>query len=199
MMKRVLLLGDSIRMGYQEYVKKLLKNECEVVFCADDNGRFVQYNYWQLNQMFRQYKHFDIVHFNSGYWDMNIEEPCLEALNTIPEYRYGLNKILRYLKQQKAIAIFANTCPIYATGNSQDNTGTQASISYKNEWVIEYNKAAESLMKQNNVVINDLYSVMLEGPKYYKCADMLHLSETGYKICAEEIVKAIRKELKSLK
>lgn len=29
-MKKVLLLGDSIRMGYQDFVKDLLKNECEV-------------------------------------------------------------------------------------------------------------------------------------------------------------------------
>ena len=39
-MKRVLLLGDSIRMGYDEYVKELLEGEFEVVYDDADNGRF---------------------------------------------------------------------------------------------------------------------------------------------------------------
>ena len=39
-MKKILLLGDSIRMGYQNEVKELLKDEYEVVF-PQENGRFV--------------------------------------------------------------------------------------------------------------------------------------------------------------
>ena len=41
-MKRVLLLGDSIRMGYDSYVKEILESEggFEVVFDDIDNGRF---------------------------------------------------------------------------------------------------------------------------------------------------------------
>lgn len=195
MMKRVLLLGDSIRMGYQDYVKDLLKNECEVVYWSDDNGRFVQYSYWQLNQMFKNHGHFDIVHFNNGYWDMNIEPPCDEPLNPIDEYVAGLQKIVSYVRKQNAIPIFANTVPIYFDGSSEDNTGTKASITYKNDWVIYYNQAAENLMKKENVFINDMYSKMLTGPKYYKCPDMLHLTDTGYKECARLAAEAIRKYL----
>lgn len=194
-MKRVLLLGDSIRMGYQGYVKEILKEECEVIFNKEDNGRFIQYTYWQLNQMYRQYKHFDIVHFNTGYWDMNIEPPCLEPLNTIPEYLYGLNKIIKYVKQSNAVPVFATTVPIYSVGSSMDNTGTEASITYKNEWVQDYNKAAKELMQKKKVTVNDLYSEMLLGPKYFKCEDMLHLSNEGYMKCAESIANAIREFL----
>jgi lysophospholipase L1-like esterase len=73
---------------------------------------------------------------------------------------------------------------------------TEASITYKNEWVLEYNKAATDLMESKNVLVNDIYSLMLSGPKYYKCEDMLHLSDQGYKKCAESIAEMIRKELK---
>ena len=44
-MKKVLLLGDSIRMGYQYQLKELLKDECKVIF-SDDNGRFASYTLW---------------------------------------------------------------------------------------------------------------------------------------------------------
>ena len=39
-MKKVLLLGDSIRMGYDDYVKEILQGKCEVYYAADENGRF---------------------------------------------------------------------------------------------------------------------------------------------------------------
>lgn len=35
-MKKVLLLGDSIRMGYDDYVKEELDGKCEVVYDAED-------------------------------------------------------------------------------------------------------------------------------------------------------------------
>ena len=195
MMKKVLLMGDSIRMGYQSYVKEMLKHECEVIYWENDNGRFVQYSYWQLNQMFKNYGPFDIVHFNNGYWDMNIEPPCEEPLNPIPEYVAGLIKIANYIKKQKAIPIFANTLPIYSFGSSVDNSGTVASITYNNDWVIKYNKAAEEAMIRESITINDMYSRMLTGPKYYKCPDMLHLTENGYKECAIVTAEVIRKYL----
>ena len=41
-MKKVLLLGDSIRMGYQRFVKEELADEYEVIFSAE-NGRFAAF------------------------------------------------------------------------------------------------------------------------------------------------------------
>ena len=41
-MKKVLLLGDSIRMGYDKYVKSALEGAAEVYY-PDENARFVQY------------------------------------------------------------------------------------------------------------------------------------------------------------
>ena len=80
-MKKVLLLGDSIRMGYDDYVKEELDGKCEVVYDAEDNGRFAAYTLWQANQMFKHHGHFDVVHWNNGYWDMNIEAPMTEAMH----------------------------------------------------------------------------------------------------------------------
>jgi hypothetical protein len=38
-MKKVLLLGDSIRMGYDDYVKEILRDKCEVIYAPEDNDR----------------------------------------------------------------------------------------------------------------------------------------------------------------
>ena len=190
-MKSVLLLGDSIRMGYQDIVKKLLKDDCQVMF-PEENSRFVQYNFNQLKQMVKAYGHFDVICFNSGYWDMNVELPKNIHFNDIPEYTKGLKMIVDYIKEQNSIPIFANNVPIYSDGYSNDNTGTGASITYRNKWVIEYNEAAEKLMKQNNVQVVDLYSAIVKGEKYYKCPDMLHLSDEGNHICGTLIANTIK-------
>ena len=60
-MKKVLLLGDSIRMGYDDYVKEALDGKCEVVYDAEDNGRFAAYTLWQAKQMFKHHGHFALL------------------------------------------------------------------------------------------------------------------------------------------
>lgn len=194
-MKKVLLLGDSIRMNYQDHVKDLLKDECEVIF-APDNGRFAAYTLWQANQMFRHNEGISLVHWNNGYWDMNIEPPMTEAIHPIDEYLHYLRRIANYIRSQGAKPIFATTIPIIKDGHAFDTTGTSAGLMFRNEWVVEYNEAAKDLMAELNIPVNDLYSLCYDEAKnHYKCEDLLHLSEEGKVRCAEQVARAIREHL----
>lgn len=121
-MKKVLLLGDSIRMGYDDYVKEELDGKCEVVYDAEDNGRFAAYTLWQANQMFKHHGHFDVVHWNNGYWDMNIEAPMTEAMHPVEEYVHFLKRIIKLCRENGAKIIFATTTPILEPGMAADNT-----------------------------------------------------------------------------
>ena len=195
-MKKILLLGDSIRMGYDDYVKEFLDGKCEVYYDANDNGRFAAYTLWQMNQMFRKYGPFDLVHWNNGYWDMNVEAPMETALYPIDEYRYLLRRIAREIKKLGAKVIFALTTPVLEPGSAADNTNTGAlEINYNDNWVQQYNEAAKGVMLEEGIPINDLYSLCKQDEKYYKCNDMLHLTDEGYRRCAKQIVKIILKEL----
>ncbi|MBO4363947.1 MAG: SGNH/GDSL hydrolase family protein [Clostridia bacterium] len=193
-MKRVLLLGDSIRMGYDEYVKELLTGEFEVVYDDADNGRFAAYTLWQANQFFRHCGRFDVVHWNNGYWDMNVEAPMVEAIHPVPEYVHFLGRILAEIRRNGAVPVFATSTPILSEEAAQAvmKEGIPRTF-YKNEWVVEYNKAAVDFMERECVAVNDLYSLCLESPTYYKCPDLLHLTQEGYKRCAEQTAAAIRK------
>ena len=171
-MKKVLLLGDSIRMGYQYQLKELLKDECKVIF-SDDNGRFASYTLWQANQMFKEYGRFDLVHWNNGYWDMNVEAPMTEAMTPIDEYLHFLRRIIALCRQNADKIIFATTPPVLEKGSAMDNTDTGCYISYD----------------------NDIYEIAVKGENYYKCPDKLHLTEEGYMLCAKQAAKMIRKEL----
>ena len=192
-MKRVLLLGDSIRMGYDEYVKEILASEFEVVYDDADNGRFAAYTLWQANQYFKNHGHFDVVHWNNGYWDMNVEYPMTEAIHPTDEYVHFLGRILAEIRRNGAVPVFATTTPILsedaASGVVREGV---TPFSYKNEWVVEYNAAAVAFMRENGVAVNDLYALCAADPHYYKCPDLLHLTEEGYRRCAEQTAQAIR-------
>ncbi len=194
-MKKVLILGDSIQMSYQKYVKESLGNEVELIYDDKDNGRFTQYSYWQLNQFYRVHGNFDIVHFNNGYWDMNIEAPMTTNLNEIPDYIRGLEKIVKYIQERNGKVIFATTAPIYEAGCTKDNTGIDNLILVENEVVIKYNNAAKELMGKYNVEINDLYETLLKGENYYKSEDRLHLNDEGCRICGKQVAEVIIKNL----
>lgn len=191
-MKKVLLLGDSIRIGYQNEVKKLLENEYEVIFPCE-NGRFAAYTLWQANQELKQNPDIALVHFNNGYWDMNIEEPLNEPMHPIDEYKYVLSRTVKLCRKCGAKVVFATTTPILDSGSARDNTGVQVTLNYSNEWVNEYNKAAAEVMKELDVPVNDLYALCMEDDKRYKCEDRLHLNSEGNKRCAQQVAEFIRK------
>ena len=192
-MKKVLLLGDSIRMGYDEYVKELLEGEFEVCYDDVDNGRFAAYTLWQANHFFKHYGRFDVVHWNNGYWDMNEEAPMTEAIHPVGEYVHFLGRILAEIRRNGAVPVFATTTPILPAELGEVIRNPEIPpTNYINDWVVKYNAAAVDFMKGEGVLVNDLYSVCVEDPFYFKCPDLLHLTEEGYRKCAEKVAQAIR-------
>ena len=191
-MKKVLLLGDSIRMGYQQFVKEELAGEFEVRY-PEDNGRFAAYTLWQVNQELKWNPDIELVHFNNGYWDMNVEAPMTEAIHPVEEYVSFLRRIVALCRQCGAKVVFATTVPILEDGAAGDNTGVQGTINYSNEWVKTYNAAATKLMAELDVPVNDLYALCMQDDRRYKCEDLLHLSEEGSRACAKQVAEYVRK------
>ncbi len=191
-MKKVLLLGDSIRMGYDDFVKKELK-ECEVFYESEDNGRFITYEIWMFNNLNSRFGPFDVVHFNAGYWDMNREGPNGEPETPLEDYVHNLKRLIRLIRATKAIPVFATTIPIY---DNPFKDGEYEPTNYQNAWVIEYNKAALEVMEEEGVKVNDLYSLLLKEKRYCKCYDSLHLTEEGYKKCAKQVAQVVREVIR---
>ena len=191
-MKKVLLLGDSIRMGYDDYVKEELK-ECEVFYEPEDNGRFITYEIWMFNNLNSRFGPFDVVHFNAGYWDMNREGPNGEPETPLEDYKHNLQRLIRLIRATKAIPVFATTIPIY---DNPIKDGDYEPTNYRNAWVLEYNQAALEVMEEEGVKVNDLYSLLLKEKRYCKCYDSLHLTEEGYQKCAKQVAQVVREIIK---
>ena len=61
------------------------------------------------------------------------------------------------------------------------------------------NDTQTAFMKSEGVMINDLYALCIKDKHYYKCPDLLHLTEEGYRRCAEKTAEAIREAAKEIK
>ena len=70
-MKKILLIGDSIRMGYDKYVKEALKDSAEVYY-PEENCRFAEYVLRYAHEWKKKLgcpDDPDLVHWNAGLWD----------------------------------------------------------------------------------------------------------------------------------
>ena len=73
-MKQVLLLGDSIRMFYQERVRQLLGEDYQLS-APEENCRFAAYTLNSLRMWLPKVPKPDIIHWNNGLWDTAVLYP----------------------------------------------------------------------------------------------------------------------------
>ncbi|MEV5025395.1 SGNH/GDSL hydrolase family protein [Paenibacillus sp. LPE1-1-1.1] len=182
-MKRVLLLGDSIRMGYEPLVREALKEKAEVVAPAE-NGRFAKHTLWGVNLWIKELGKPDIVHWNNGLWDLHHEAPMVEALTSLDEYLETLKRTANELQRTGARIIFATTTPVPADATGRSNAEIDL-----------YNAAAARLMDSTGIEVNDLNRLVKQDLNENICEDKLHLSETGNRRCAEQVIEHIHKYL----
>ncbi len=190
-MKRIYLMGDSIRFGavnspgYGVYVKEKLNGLAEVYY-PDDNCRFAQYTLRYLYDWANSVdsENIDIVHWNNGLWDvlrLHGDEP-LTPIDVYVDFLERIYKKLRLLFPNAKI-IFANSTPVI------EELGNPKFMRYNKE-IREYNNAAQKLMEKLGVQVNDLFSLAENLGESFR-SDWVHYNEEGSKLLADAVVKAL--------
>jgi len=180
-MKKVVLLGDSIRLiGYGKKVPELLGSDYEV-WQPEENCRFAKYTLRMLFDYADKLKEADIIHWNNGLWDTCDLFGEGRSFSDVDEYTENMVRIATILKRYTDKIIFATTTPI--TTNPHN---TNENIAYFNACVVEK-------LVPLGVVINDLYSTVMSDLEANICDDGIHLSETAIDICAKQVAEAIQK------
>lgn len=185
---KVFLIGDSIRMGYCDMVKEQLSDIGEVIY-PDDNCRYTQYTYVNLSawkNLFSDPDEVRVVYWNNGHWDIAHWDGEEEPLNSIDEYTKMLSRIRSRLKKYfpKAKIVFSTTMPMNPNGQDSFNPRTTKEIG-------EYNKAAISLFKNTDVLVDDVFGEFkMLTTDYF--ADYCHLTEGGNKLLSAHISDYIR-------
>ena len=189
---KVLIIGDSISIGYTPFLKEILADEA-YIWHPDENCEGSTKGVLKINEWIGT-TNWDVIHFNFGLHDLKHVDALTGTNSTKPEdpyqadvtqYSNNLKTIVRRLKITRARLIFATTTPV-----------PERSTPLREPWQVPvYNKAALTIMKSENIEIDDLYGFVLPNLKDWQLVDNVHFNTEGYRALAEKVSEIIMKAL----
>ena len=185
-MKKVVLLGDSIRLiGYGETVARELAGEF-TVWQPKENCCYAKYTMRGLFEWRKDLEDVDIIHWNNGLWDL-----CTmvdnENFTPVELYADEMIRLAGMLQKRAKKVIFATTTPVRTGNRDMSNADVEA-----------YNAAVVSRLEAMGVVINDLHKAVSLDIDRYICDDLTHLNEEGIALCAGLVTDVIRRQAECL-
>jgi len=178
---RVLLIGDSISIGYTLPTREVLKGMANV-HRIPTNGGDTQRGLDSLDQWLGDGK-WDVIHFNWGLHDLKFIDDKQPV--PIEKYEKNLSQLVGRLKKTGARLIWCSTPPV-PDGCTPPR---------KNEDVIAYNAVAAKIMKANGVAIDDLYTFVLPQMKKIQRPQNVHFLPEGYEALAGKVAESIKQAL----
>jgi len=186
---KVVLIGDSIRMGYAPLVKEKLAGKADVW----GPGENCRHSAWVLEH-FQQWvvdQQPDIVHINAGIHDAvssiyEDEQPQI----LFDQYCLSLKRIVAAFRKNLSgkKMIWATTTPRFTADKNVPMSQWLHLIRIE-----EYNRAAVEIMKNEDIPIDDLHRVIMEKD-YTKCLnpeDGCHMTAFGNDVLSDAVVEAI--------
>ena len=177
---RVLIIGDSISVGYTPAVQQELAATAEVIRIGE-NGGPTSNGVAKLDNWLGSGK-WDVVHFNFGLHDLKRMENG-EPQVALPDYEKNLQAIVARLKGTGAKLVWASTTPVPEGKVSPPRVPAD---------VIRYNDAALRVMREQGVAINDLYAHALPNLAHWQQPVNVHYTAAGSAALAEKVIVAIR-------
>lgn len=179
-MKKIILLGDSIRLSYQRRVTELLGSDY-TVWGPDDNGRFASYTLRMLYDYREQLKGAEVIHFNCGLWDM-CDLFGDGPFTPIEVYAEQMARIAKILKTYAPVVIFAATTPPSPKMWGHDMERVRA-----------YNAAAVAALEPLGILFDDLFTPVAEDIDRMISEDFLHASPLGVEVLANRVADCVKK------
>src|SRR5262245_32426333 len=136
-LSRVLIIGDSISIGYTLPTRKLLAGKANVHRIAENGGPTIN-GTKKLSTWLGDGK-WEVIHFNWGLHDIKIDNDGKHKL-PLDDYEKNLRELVKHMKATKARLIWASTTPV---------PEGKVSPTRKNSDVIAFNAVAKKIMDEN--------------------------------------------------
>mgnify|MGYP002621506430 CR=1 FL=1 len=188
---RVLLIGDSISIGYTLPVRAQLKGEANVHRIATNGGPttngLANLDQWLGN------KKWDVIHFNWGLHDLKYIDDDKNLVSVdkghqqvaIDAYEKNLRELVGRLKRSGATLVWCSTTPV--------PEGAQGRVAGDAK---KYNAVAAKIMAEEDVAVDDLYSFAEPRLQEIQRPRNVHFTPAGSDALAEEVARNIREALK---
>jgi lysophospholipase L1-like esterase len=205
----VLILGDSISIGYTLPVRELLQGKANVYRPTYANGT-EPHNCGNTKMGLQNLDHYlnpnsnggikkwDVIHFNWGLWDLTYRNPPNQDNTGVPDkingrisftpeqYGENLEKIVQRLEKTGAKLIWGSTS-LVPKGESARVVGDD----------IRFNAVAAEIMKKHNIPINDIYKLTTDfDSQLFAAPGDVHFTNDGYKKIAKQVAEHIQCALK---
>ena len=194
---RVLIIGDSISIGYTPFVKELFKDRANIVHAPGNNESTVR-GLERLDAWLGSNR-WDVIHFNWGLHDLKYIDAQIKMTTVaagkqwvpVTDYEKNLHELVQRLKKTGARLIWCSTTPI-PEGVVGRVPGDET----------RYNAAALKIMQAEGVQVDDLNAFV--GTPQNRAAmggrpKDVHYSDAGSKALAGIVAQAIEQALKQPK
>lgn len=183
---RVLLIGDSISIGYTREVRRRLAGRANLHRPPDNCGPTI-FGLEQLDGWLGSGR-WDVIYFNFGLHDLKFMDsagtyivpgPKDRPLATASEYAANLQQIVGRLQRTGARLVFANTTPVPG--------GTVGRVAGSER---AYNAAAEQVMRETGVTCDDLHAFVTSRPHLQR-PNNVHFTPEGCEALADQVAATI--------
>lgn len=187
----VLIIGDSISLGYTPTVVRLLQREANVRHNSG-NAQHTDTGLQKIDAWLGDTK-WDVIHFNWGLWDLCYRHPesteqgkrdkIRGILTTsLEQYEQNLEQLVARLQKTGAVLIWASTTVV-----PEGEAGRKLSDD------LRYNEVAARVMQKHGVRINNLnkLSRAFSTELFTKPGDV-HFKAEGYAKLAHHVAASIR-------
>lgn len=196
----VLLIGDSISIGYTRAVRARLAGKANVFRPmsgkAPDNFGDTRVGLRKIDAALAAQKKWDVIHFNWGLWDLCYRNPQSKTqgnrdkvggtLSVSPaDYERNLETLVAKLEATGAKLIWASTTVV-----PEDEAGRFVGDDEK------YNAVAARVMKKHGIPTDDLHALTKSfGGKLLLHPGDVHYTPEGYDRIASHVAAEVEKTL----
>jgi len=190
---RVLLVGDSISIGYTLPTRDFLKGKANLHRIPTNGGPTTR-GLANIDAWLGKSK-WDIIHFNWGLHDLKYMGPKGENLFPkekggkpqvpLADYEKNLEKLVVRLKKTGAKLIWRNTTPI-PPGSKGRYVGDS----------VKYNEAAARVMKRHGIPTHDLFTMSKKRMKELMLPANVHYKKEGSVALGKDVARVIIEALK---
>ncbi|MDA0372365.1 MAG: sulfatase-like hydrolase/transferase [Planctomycetota bacterium] len=194
---RVLILGDSISIGYLPHLREILGESCETYRPIDSRGRpeNCQGTTYGVENLERWLAHagggWDVIHFNFGLHDLKRVHPDTGASSPNPAharqaepdvYEAQLRRIVGRLAESGSKLIFATTTPV-PEGDVRPHRDVEDAG--------RYNAIARRVVAEHGIAVDDLYAFAAPRLGEIQKPVDVHFTKEGSAALAAEVARHV--------
>jgi hypothetical protein len=182
---RVLLIGDSISIGYTEPVRTFLTDKANL-HRIPENAAATPTGVKNLDRWLGTAK-WDVIHFNFGLHDLKLMDDGKHQVS-LPDYQTNLRTIVQRLQKTGARLIWATTTPV---------PDAEVNPPRRNTDVLAYNAAAARIMTEAGIPIDDLYALVSPRLPELQLPANVHYTLPGYNVLGHQVAESVLRALES--